>query len=33
VAAVLAADVAFVYVLAEHTAVIHRVAPYRPGEF
>ncbi|HME64209.1 MAG TPA: endonuclease V [Streptosporangiaceae bacterium] len=32
-AAVLAADAAFVHVLAERTAVIPRVAPYRPGEF
>ena len=32
-AAVLAADAAFANVLAERTAVIPRVAPYRPGEF
>ena len=32
-AAVLAADAAFAHVLAEHTAVVPRVAPYRPGEF
>jgi deoxyribonuclease V len=32
-AAVLAADAAFAHVLAEHTAVLPRVAPYRPGEF
>jgi deoxyribonuclease V len=32
-AAVLAADAAFADVLAEHTAVVPRVAPYRPGEF
>jgi deoxyribonuclease V len=32
-AAVLAADAAFAHVLAERTAVIPRVAPYRPGEF
>ncbi|HWT49310.1 MAG TPA: endonuclease V [Mycobacterium sp.] len=32
-AAVLAADVAFAHVLAERTAVIPRVPPYRPGEF
>jgi deoxyribonuclease V len=30
---VLAADAAFTHVLAERTAVIPRVAPYRPGEF
>ena len=30
-AAVLAADAAFAHVLAEHTAVVPRVAPYRPG--
>ena len=32
-AAVLAADAAFSHVLAERTAVVPRVAPYRPGEF
>jgi len=32
-AAVLAADAAFTHVLAERTAVVPRVAPYRPGEF
>jgi deoxyribonuclease V len=32
-AAVLAADAAFAHVLAERTAVIPRVPPYRPGEF
>jgi deoxyribonuclease V len=32
-AAVLAADAAFVHVLAERTALVPRVAPYRPGEF
>ena len=32
-AAVLAADTTFAHVLAEHTAVVPRVAPYRPGEF
>ncbi len=32
-AAVLAADAAFAQVLAEHTAVVPRVSPYRPGEF
>ena len=32
-AAVLAADAAFAYVLAERTAVVPRVARYRPGEF
>ena len=32
-AAVLAADAAFAHVLAERTAVIPAVAPYRPGEF
>jgi deoxyribonuclease V len=32
-AAVLAADVAFARVLAEHTAVLPRVPPYRPGQF
>ena len=32
-AAVLAADAAFAHVLAEHTAVVPRVPPYRPGEF
>ena len=32
-AAVLAADAAFVHVLAERTAVIPRVPPYRPGQF
>jgi deoxyribonuclease V len=31
-AAVLAADAAFAHVLAEHTAVVSPVAPYRPGE-
>ena len=31
--AVLAADAAFAHVLAERTAVIPRVPPYRPGEF
>jgi deoxyribonuclease V len=32
-AAVLAADGLFAHVLAERTAVLPRVAPYRPGEF
>ena len=32
-AAVLAADAAFAHVLAERTAVITQVPPYRPGEF
>jgi deoxyribonuclease V len=32
-AAVLAADVGFAHVLAERTAVVPRVPPYRPGEF
>jgi hypothetical protein len=32
-AAVLAADAACAHVLAERTAVVPRVAPYRPGEF
>jgi deoxyribonuclease V len=32
-AAVLAAEAAFAHVLAEHTAVVARVPPYRPGEF
>jgi deoxyribonuclease V len=32
-AAVLAADAAFAHVLAERTAVIARVPPYRPGQF
>jgi deoxyribonuclease V len=32
-AAVLAADAAFAHVLAERTAVVARVAAYRPGEF
>src|ERR1700730_14817874 len=32
-AAVLAADTAFAHVLAERTAVLPQVAPYRPGEF
>ena len=32
-AAVVAADAAFAQVLAEHTAVVPEVAPYRPGEF
>ena len=32
-AAVLAADAAFAHLLAERTAVLPRVAPYRPGEF
>jgi deoxyribonuclease V len=32
-AAVLAADAAFARVLAERTALVPRVAPYRPGEF
>jgi deoxyribonuclease V len=32
-AAVLAADAAFVHVLAERTALVPQVAPYRPGEF
>ena len=32
VAAVLAADAAFAHVLAERTAVIPRVRPYRPGQ-
>ena len=31
--AVLAADAVFGHVLAERTAVLPRVAPYRPGEF
>ena len=31
-AAVLAADAAFAHVLAERTALVPRVAPYRPGE-
>jgi deoxyribonuclease V len=30
-AAVLAADAAFAYVLAERTAMVPRVPPYRPG--
>ena len=32
-AAVLAPDAAFAHVLAERTAVLPRVPPYRPGEF
>jgi deoxyribonuclease V len=32
-AAVVAADDAFAHVLTEHTAVVSRAAPYRPGEF
>ena len=32
-AAVLAADASFAQVLAERTAVVPQVAPYRPGEF
>jgi len=32
-AAALAADAAFAHVLAERTAVVPRVQPYRPGEF
>jgi deoxyribonuclease V len=32
-AAVLAADAAFAHVLAERTAVVPRVPPYRSGEF
>ena len=32
-AAALAADTAFAHVPAERTAVVPRVAPYRPGEF
>jgi deoxyribonuclease V len=32
-AAVLAADAAFAHVLAERTAQVPQVAPYRPGEF
>src|SRR5580658_9084993 len=32
-AAVLAADAVFAHVLAERTAVVPRVPPYRPGEF
>ena len=32
-AAVLAPDAAFAPVLAERTAVVPRVPPYRPGEF
>jgi deoxyribonuclease V len=32
-AAVMAADAAFAHVLAERTAVVPRVPPYRPGEF
>jgi deoxyribonuclease V len=32
-AAVLAADTAFEHVLAERTAAVTQVAPYRPGEF
>jgi deoxyribonuclease V len=32
-AAVLAADTAFAHVLAERTAVVPAVPPYRPGEF
>ena len=31
--AVLAADAVFAHVLAERTAVVPRVSPYRPGEF
>jgi deoxyribonuclease V len=32
-AAVLAADAAFAHVLAERTAMIPQVRPYRPGQF
>ena len=32
-AAVIAADAAFAHVLAERTAVLPQVAPYRPGQF
>ena len=32
-AAVLAADAAFAHGMAERTALVPRVAPYRPGEF
>jgi deoxyribonuclease V len=32
-AAVLAADAFFAHILAERTAVVPQVAPYRPGEF
>jgi deoxyribonuclease V len=32
-AAVLAADAAFTHMLAERTAVLPQVLPYRPGEF
>jgi len=32
-AAVLAADAAFAHVLAERTALVPRVPPYRPGQF
>ena len=32
-AAVIAADAAFAHVLAERTAVLPHVAPYRPGQF
>ena len=32
-AAVLAADATFAHLLAERTAVVPRVTPYRPGEF
>ena len=32
-AAVLAADAAFTHVLAERTALVPWVSPYRPGEF
>ena len=32
-AAVLAADAAFAHVLAERTALVSRVPPYRPGQF
>jgi hypothetical protein len=32
-AAVLAADAAFAHMLAEGTAALPRVPPYRPGEF
>ena len=32
-AAVLAADAAFAHVLAERTAAVPRVPPFRPGEF
>jgi deoxyribonuclease V len=32
-AAVLAADAAFAHVLAERTALVPRLPPYRPGEF